>query len=135
MPRAEVVRRFEDYVQRFDLPVQFGVDVTSVEPDERGYRVRANGDTLTAANVVVATGSYQAPVPPYAAELAPKRAQLHSRAIAIPIRFPGGVLVIGTGQSSCQIAEELYLAGRDVFLSVGTANSRAAIGARISRGG
>jgi putative flavoprotein involved in K+ transport len=123
MPRAEVVRRFEDYVQRFDLPVQFGVDVTSVEPGERGYRVRANGDTLTAANVVVATGSYQAPkFPPYAAELPRSVLQLHSSRYRNPDQIqPGGVLVIGTGQSGCQIAEELYLAGRDVFLSVGTA--------------
>jgi putative flavoprotein involved in K+ transport len=33
---------------------------------------------------------------------------------------PGAVLVVGTGQSGCQIAEELRKSGRRVFLSVGT---------------
>ena len=34
---------------------------------------------------------------------------------------PGAVLVAGAGQSGCQIAEELYQSGREVYLSTGKA--------------
>jgi putative flavoprotein involved in K+ transport len=36
----------------------------------------------------------------------------------------GAVLVIGTGQSGVQIAEELYQGGRKVYLSIGSAGRR-----------
>jgi putative flavoprotein involved in K+ transport len=39
-----------------------------------------------------------------------------------PSSLPAGaVLVVGTGQSGAQIAEELYQSGRQVYLSVGSA--------------
>ena len=39
-----------------------------------------------------------------------------------PAMLPeGAVLVVGSGQSGCQIAEDLHLAGRKVFLCVGDA--------------
>lgn len=34
---------------------------------------------------------------------------------------PGEILVVGTGQSGCQIAEDLHLAGRTVHLATGSA--------------
>jgi putative flavoprotein involved in K+ transport len=34
---------------------------------------------------------------------------------------PGKVLLIGSGQTGCQLTEELNLAGREVFLSCGRA--------------
>lgn len=75
LPRDEVVRFFEDYLRRFDLPVRFGVGATSVEPlPEGGYRVQTSDGPLTSANVVVATGSFQTPrLPAYAAALPTQR--------------------------------------------------------------
>src|SRR5512137_1501786 len=48
MPRAEIVASFEQYVERFQLPVQYGVRVTSVEPvpESEGYFVRTADDVL-----------------------------------------------------------------------------------------
>jgi putative flavoprotein involved in K+ transport len=34
---------------------------------------------------------------------------------------PGAVLVVGSGQSGCQVAEELHASGREVYLSIGKA--------------
>ncbi|UCF28695.1 MAG: FAD-dependent oxidoreductase, partial [Chloroflexota bacterium] len=49
--------------------------------------------------------------------------QIHTSEYQNPDSLPeGAVLVVGTGQSGCQIAEELYLSGRKVFLCVGGAN-------------
>ncbi len=124
LPRDEVVRFFEDYLRRFDLPVRFGVGATSVEPlPEGGYRVQTSDGPLTSANVVVATGSFQTPrLPAYAAALPPDLLQLHCSEYRNPGQLqPGAALVVGSGQSGCQIAEELYRAGRAVYLCVGSA--------------
>jgi putative flavoprotein involved in K+ transport len=67
MPRDEVVTYFEDYIERFRLPIQYGVRVSSVEQNGAGYLVRTGENTLEAANVVIATGLFQQPnIPPSA---------------------------------------------------------------------
>jgi putative flavoprotein involved in K+ transport len=73
--------------------------------------------------VVVATGPYQVPRTPRLAERLPHDiVQLHSADYRGPGQLPpGAVLVVGTGQSGSQIAEDLHLAGREVHLSVGSA--------------
>jgi putative flavoprotein involved in K+ transport len=124
MPRDKVVAYFEQYVERFQLPVQYNTRVVLVEPmDHKGYRVQTSERTFHAKNVVMATGLEQQPkIPPSAADLSPGISQLHSSAYRNPGSLPAGaVLVVGTGQSGCQIAEELYQHGRHVFLCTGSA--------------
>lgn len=125
MPRTEIIARFERYVADNSLPVMYGVDVSAVEPmtDRPGYAVRTAVDVIKARNVVVATGLYQrAKIPSFAAGLSPEVGQLHSEEYRNPAALPpGAVLVVGSGQSGCQIAEELRTAGRDVYLSIGGA--------------
>lgn len=125
MERDEVVARFEQYVERFQLPVQYSVKVLSVEQmaDGAGYLVKTGEDAWEARHVVVATGLYQEPkIPSFAAELNPEIVQQHSGKYRNPQALPpGAVLVVGTAQSGCQIAEELYLSGRKVYLCVGSA--------------
>ena len=124
MPRDDVVAYFETYVERFRLPVQCGTQVLSVESlDGRGYSVLTPERAFAARNVVIATGLDQFPqIPPAAASLSPRITQLHSSQYRNPASLPpGAVLVVGSAQSGCQIAEELYQRGRDVFLSVGSA--------------
>jgi len=121
--RDGVVAYFEEYIERFDLPVRYGVRVTSVEPIETGYLVRANEADFEAANVVVATGLFQQPkVPPFSTNLPSQIRQMHSSEYQNPGALPpGAVLVVGSAQSGCQIAEELYQCGRKVYLSVSSA--------------
>ena len=125
MPHDEIVATFERYVAGNDLPVLFGVDVTAVEPlDGRpGYRVRTLEVDFEAQNVVMATGLHQcAKIPAFAAGLPADVLQLHTEQYRNPASPPpGAVLVVGSGQSGCQIAEELYKSGRRVYLSIGSA--------------
>jgi putative flavoprotein involved in K+ transport len=124
MPRDEIVSTFERYVDANRLPVIFGVDVTAVEllADRPGYRVRTADGEYRANNVVLATGLFQrAKIPAFAAGLPADVLQLPSASYRNPANLPpGAVLVVGSGQSGCQIAEELLKAGRRVFLCVGT---------------
>jgi len=123
MSRAVVVKYFDDYVERFALPVRCGVAVATVEKAQQGYMVRTSEGRYEAANVVVATGLYQSPkIPTFATAILPKILQIHSMDYKNPSALPAGaVLVIGTGQSGAQIAEELYQSGRKVYLSIGSA--------------
>ena len=87
------------------------------------YRVSTDEAVLDARNVVIATGLFQRPkVPAFSADLPAHITQLHSGRYRNPQALPpGAVLVVGSGQSGCQIAEELYLSGRQVYLCVGSA--------------
>jgi len=121
--RDEVVAYFEEYIERFDLPIRYGIRVTSVDPVETGYLVSTNNGDFEATNVVIATGMYQEPkIPPFSTDLPAEIHQLHSNEYRNPELLPeGAVLVVGSAQSGCQIAEELYQSGRKVYLSVGSA--------------
>lgn len=118
--RDDVVRHLQRYTTMFDPPVRFQTEVTSVGADDDGLEVRtADGETLHARNVVVATGTFAEPRVPDAATDAPDHIhQVHSSGYRNPDDLPDGpVLVVGSGQSGCQIAMELADAGRDVHLS------------------
>ena len=120
---TEVVQYFDDYVERFKLPVHCEIEVLSVEQLEDRYLLRTSEREHEADNVVIATGLYQAPKIPQFSERIPLNVlQIHSMEYKNPSLLPdGAVLVVGTGQSGAQIAEELYQSARKVYLSVGTA--------------
>lgn len=121
--RDEVVQYLEDYVRLFNPPVQTGVQVTCVRSTTDGLLVETNKGAFAAHNVIVATGAFQKPrIPAYAAQIAPHIHQIHSSQYRHPTRLPpGAVLVVGSGQSGCQITEELYQQGRKVYLCTGKA--------------
>jgi len=125
LPRAEIVSYFEQYVERFNLPMRYGVRVLAVERKLGGgdYVIKTDRVTFEAANVVVAVGLAHKPkLPSWAADIPVEIKQFHSseyrNSEALP---PGAVLVVGSAQSGCQIAEELYQSGRKVYLCVGSA--------------
>jgi len=122
--RDQLVDYFEHYAGKFALPVMEGVTVTAVDAEGDGFRVtyeEADGsaEAVTAANVVVASGIMQAPKIPGIRERFPEwLEQLHASDYRSPDKLPpGAVVVIGSGQSGCQISEDLIRAGRDVYLS------------------
>jgi putative flavoprotein involved in K+ transport len=123
MGRDEIVAYVESYAKRFALPVREGVWVKALKRSDSGsgFELQTSAGMLTAHQVVVATGGYHRPRVPGYAERVPLL-QLHSsqyrNADQLP---PGEVLVVGTGQSGCQIAEDLHLSGRNVHLAVGSA--------------
>jgi len=124
MPRDEIVAYLRRYAESFRPPLVEGVEVTRLRTDGTGrFAVTTGAGTLTADQVVVATGPYQVPLTPRVAERLPDDiTQVHSSGYRNPEQLPAGaVLVVGTGQSGCQIAEDLHLAGRTVHLATGSA--------------
>ena len=124
MVKDEIVRYVEAFAARVRPPIREGVGVSALalRPDGR-FALRTDAGDYTADNVVVAVSAYhRAAVPPAAGRLPADIVQVHSSAYRNPAALPpGGVLVVGSGQSGCQIAEDLHLAGRAVHLSLGSA--------------
>jgi putative flavoprotein involved in K+ transport len=107
------------YLERYadGMPVEEGVEATSLTRRDGGFVLETSAGTLTPKQVIVANGAYQRAHRP-----AGLPQHLGIADYRNPGELPDGpVLVIGSGQSGCQIAEELLLAGRDVFLSCGRA--------------
>jgi putative flavoprotein involved in K+ transport len=124
MPRDEVVGRVAHYASTLGAPVHLGIEVARLAvAGGSGFRLETSAGPIDADSVVVATGSYHVPrIPPLASGLPAAIAQLHSHEYRNEGELPpGGVLVVGSGQSGVQIAEELRDAGRMVNLSVGSA--------------
>jgi putative flavoprotein involved in K+ transport len=123
MPRDELVRFFERYAAKVEAPVRENVEVTSIGSGDDGLVVGTSTGEIRADAVVLATGAYQRPYRPAAAATMPSELfQIDVDGYRNEGDLPGGgVLVVGSGQSGCQIAEELDEAGREVILSCGRA--------------
>lgn len=119
---AEIVDYLTAYADFVAAPVRCGVTVTALRRGDSstGFDLATTDGPMHADNVVVATGPYQVPVVP---PLLPDDGglyQVHASRYREPDQLPGGaVLVVGSGASGAQIAEELMRAGRRVYLSVG----------------
>ncbi|NJO79930.1 MAG: MSMEG_0569 family flavin-dependent oxidoreductase [Cyanobacteria bacterium RM1_2_2] len=125
MQKDEIVQYIEDYACSFAPPIQEGVEVSGVRRLEAQgvFELTTSMGVFTADQVVIATGSYHLPKVPKIAERLPANImQLNSSEYRNPQALPDrAVLVVGTGQSGCQIAEDLHLAGKQVHLCVGGA--------------
>jgi putative flavoprotein involved in K+ transport len=124
MPRNEIVSHLAAYAQSFRAPVREGVTVTSLEAgDDGGFVLRTSEGEVGAREVVLASGGYQKPYRPEAAVQIPTSVHtMDAEAYVNPIMLPPGkVLVVGSGQTGCQLAEEIFEAGRDVYLACGRA--------------
>jgi len=122
MPRDEVVAHLERYAERTGAPIVTGVEATEVTERDGRYRIATTDGPYDARAVIVATGTFQRPKRPAVGTPPPGVLDLHSSDYRNPDQLPpGGVLVVGSGQSGAQIAEELNEAGRPVTLAVGRA--------------
>jgi len=124
MTKPQILDYLDGFARHVDAPVRSGVAVTRVVPRAGGgFDVATSAGAMTAGQVVVASGGYHEPIVPRMAERLPASVlQVHSEAYRNPASLPeGAVLVVGSGQSGAQIAEDLHLAGRQVVLAVGQA--------------
>jgi putative flavoprotein involved in K+ transport len=110
------------YADMINAPIRCGVEVREVRRNvgRPGFRVETSDGVIEADSVVAATGSFQIPVIPDLVPADAEVTQIHSSAYRNPDQLPeGAVLVVGAGSSGAQIADELLLSGKSVYLSVG----------------
>jgi putative flavoprotein involved in K+ transport len=124
MPRDDIARYLERYAAGFGAPVREGIEVTSLRPGpDGGFLLESSDGEIVAGTVVLSTGAFQRPHRPAgAATLPADLLQIDLQDYRNPAELPAGpVLVVGSGQSGCQISEELHQADREVFLACGRA--------------
>jgi putative flavoprotein involved in K+ transport len=99
----------EGYARAHELPVRTGVRVDEVTGRDGRFVVTAGRHQFEAANVVVASGTFQKPVvPDFAGELDPRIRQMHSAEYHNPEQLqPGAVLVVGASHSGPDLAVEI----------------------------
>jgi putative flavoprotein involved in K+ transport len=113
---------FVAYAKKISAPIRCGVEVLSVARNvgRPGFRVETSAGVIEANRVVAATGPFQRPLMPGMVPSDTGVVQMHSTGYRNPAQLPkGAVLVVGSGSSGTQIAEELLESGRRVYLSVG----------------
>ena len=124
MERDDIATYLARWAERFGCPIRAGVAATGVGRGVNGQlRINTTAGPIGAPVVVVATGTMQAPRrPAFAGSLSPRTEQLDAETYRNPRDLaPGAVLVVGSGQTGGQIADELRRSGRRVLLSVGGA--------------
>jgi putative flavoprotein involved in K+ transport len=125
MKRDEIVAYVEAFADSFNPPLRNGIEVHRVTTADNGdrFRIETSAGDFDPANVIIATGTHQHPkIPSWSSKLSDQIVQLHTSAYLNPRQLPeGSVLVVGSGQSGCQVVEDLRHAGRDVYLCVGKA--------------
>jgi putative flavoprotein involved in K+ transport len=117
--KDEMADYLEAYATRFKLPIRTSTRVDRVSREGRNFIVSAGDRRFEAENVIVAMSNYQVPrLPPMARELNADIVQIHSKDYKSPAQLqPGGVLVVGAGNSGAEIAIELKRKGHPVWVS------------------
>jgi putative flavoprotein involved in K+ transport len=123
MVKSEILDYLDGFARKVEAPIREGVEVRSVTATGDGFEIITNQGACVADAVFLASSLYGEPFRPRCAERIPETVQqVHSsnyrNAAALA---PGGVVVVGSGQSGAQIAEDLHIAGREVHLVTGAA--------------
>ena len=118
---AGMIEYIESYAESIGAPLRERVEVERLRARDGGYALETSSGPIEAERVVVATGAFQrATTPSAGAGLPGDVLQLHTSRYRNPESLPdGAVLIVGSGQSGCQIGDELLDAGRRVYLAVG----------------
>ena len=127
MPRDDIVAWWRRYADTIAAPVALQTDVTRLDAVDGGrqagarFRLTTSQGPFDARHVIVAGGPFQTPhLPGVSRDLDPAIYQVHSHHYRRPSDLPPGkVLLIGSGQTGMQLAEELLDDGRDVLISAG----------------
>jgi putative flavoprotein involved in K+ transport len=121
MNLRELVDHFQRWADSYHAPVREDCSVLGLVADGENFLLTTAAGNVRARTVVVASGGYQRAHLPTNANQIPKGvtqilAEEYGNPDSIP---PGAVVIVGSGQTGCQLAEELHEAGRKVFLSCG----------------
>jgi len=125
MLRDQIVEYVERFAASFDPPYRGDVEVERISAcDGPGrFKLVTSIGEFRSDNLIVTVGTHQHPnTPGWDKDISAKITKLHTRDYRNPDQLPeGAILVVGSGQSGCQVTEDLLNAGREVHLCVGNA--------------
>lgn len=118
--REEVVAYLDEYSKAFDIQPVFGTKALSIQRQPDGWITETNNGSFQSKHIVIATGAFSTPkvvafpgIETFTGKL------LHSAQYKTGGDFKNQqVLVIGFGNSACEIAMDLYEQGAHPCMSV-----------------
>jgi indole-3-pyruvate monooxygenase len=118
--REDVISYLEGYASYFGIQPRFGVTVDSVSATRGGWTTVTDSESYTSKRVVVATGYTNTPVVPRWADQDVYEGEvLHSSEYLEGSKWRGKpVLIVGFGNSACEIAIDLHEFGAKPQISV-----------------
>jgi len=118
--RQQVVDYLESYAARLKRPPLYRHAARSIRRDGERWRLETDGESFAAQNVIVATGNTRVPVRPDWPGMSEFRGEvLHTVDYRTGEPFRGKrVLVVGFGNSACEIALDLHEQGAHPTLAV-----------------
>jgi len=121
MSMREVVDFFSRFAVASAAPVRTHTAVTSVMPNDDGYRITTTTGEIRCRTVVLASGGCNLPSVPAVRQAVPSSIpNFTAFDYKNPESLPhGSVLVVGASATGVQLAEEIHRSGRRVILSVG----------------
>ncbi|HEY7043327.1 MAG TPA: NAD(P)-binding domain-containing protein [Nocardioidaceae bacterium] len=122
--RDQIVDYLEWYAAAHAGEIRVGVRVDQIAPGTGGRFVLDTSDgVMSSDQVVVCTGAFRVPhMPPHAGAFPPHVTVLDATSYRAPGELSAaGVLVVGSGQTGVQLADELRASGRNVTLACGRA--------------
>ena len=119
--KDRVVEYFEEFAKKIKAPIMENINVLEVtKVSKNNFLIQTSDGEYEAKNVIAATGAFQEPVIPKIIPHHSNLEQLHSKFYKNPQQLKkGAVLVVGSGSSGSQIAEELNKANKEVYFSIG----------------
>ncbi|MEM8867373.1 MAG: MSMEG_0569 family flavin-dependent oxidoreductase [Verrucomicrobiota bacterium] len=123
MPKDQIVDYVTRFAQKINAPIHEGVEVQSVVKADGLFKITTSIGVWHCDDVVCAIGSFHTPFAPAGSDQIPTNIdQIYATEYKNPEQIPAGeIAVVGSGQSGCQIAEDLHLVGRKVHLFQGNA--------------
>ncbi len=120
MSGEDFVKYLEDWASSFSAPVIPETEVNGISGSPGSFKLETSGGNLDASVVVVATATYQKPkIPDFSKSLPDNIDQLNAETYKSPNQIgDGSVLVVGSGQTGCQIVEDLIREDKKVYFSV-----------------
>ncbi len=118
--RLQVIEYLEDYQKSFGIAPMFNTEAISVKREGNYWITETSNETIQSRYVIVATGPYTLPrsVRFKGMETFPGKI-IHSSVYKTGIDFKGQkVLVVGFGNSACEIAIDLHEQGAEASMSV-----------------
>ena len=108
MVKEEILAYLDAFARKVNAPLREGVEVLSVEKADGPFEITTREEQCAADAVFLATSLYGEPFRPRCAERIPETIlQVHSADYRNPAALPhGAVVVVGSGQSGAQIAED-----------------------------
>jgi|TARA_B000000609_G_C24180248_1_gene357511 putative flavoprotein involved in K+ transport len=120
MKRDDFVKYLEDWAESFCAPIKENVEVKNISGKPGLFKITTNIGTFISENVVIATATYQKPRMPNFINNLPKNINFfHAETYKNPQQIKSkSVLVIGSGQTGCQIVDDLLRANFNIYFSV-----------------